>query len=88
MGGFGFAVDEPDTNRVLGARLLPPNEDPHDFAENKRDRQNKETDDAKKAGIPPPPRPERKIQFLDATKTYVRPRRGRSNSRTRNPPGP
>ena len=83
LGGFGFAVDEPDMNRALGARLLPPGDDPHIFVLNRRERLNKAGEDAEKSGQHQPPRPERKIHFSDANKTYVRPRRGRSMSRPR-----
>ena len=55
LGGAGFAVDNPDENRIIGARLLPPDEDPREFVRLKRERLNKADEDAQKAGEEPPP---------------------------------
>ena len=46
LGGSGFAVDNPGENRILGARLFPPDEDPRGFVRLKRERLNKAGEDA------------------------------------------
>ena len=53
LGGAGFDVDSPGVNRIFGARLLPPGEDPRDFVRNKRGRLNKADEDAARQGVPP-----------------------------------